>query len=160
MYRLLIIREVTLHNAWGTLSVSKERLVQFFCIPNTEHLITTTCCYLRPIVIQGCTVRSTRVFLKSLCTLSWIDIPNFACAITRCREESLTIREVTKVPDSVCVACQSFDTFWVGVPNHDSFVMRTWRELSILLWIHTDGIDWVSMLWRVIMIGLRFSYLW
>ena len=160
MHGLLIIREVTLHNARSTLGVGNERLVQLFCIPNTEHFITTACCNLRCIVIQDCAVCSTRVLLKSLCAFSWVDIPDSASAITGCREESFTIWEVTKVPDSVCVACQSFDTFVVGVPNHDSFVMRAWRELSILLWIDTNGIDWVSMLWRVEMRYLRRSYLW
>ena len=85
MNRLLIIWEIAPHNARCTFCVGEYWVLKLTCIPQTKHLITSTCCYLWTIITYDCAISSTCVLFESLCALSWVDIPYFGCTITWCR---------------------------------------------------------------------------
>jgi len=128
---LLIIREVTFHDAWLALFVLKDRLGKITCVPQAEKVITTNRSNLGHRIICHRTIQPSCMLLQSRSALSRAYIPQFCLAVWWRREKSLTILEIVEAPDSLIVALHRLQAFATCVPDFNWPIVRSWSILSI-----------------------------
>jgi len=120
---LLIVREITSHDARATLFVLEDGLGQITSIPKAKHVVRASCGNLSASIVCDCAIESSRVFLQCRCAFSGGNIPDLRGSIGGSGDQALTVGHVVETPDALRVTLECLDAFSICVPRFDGSIM-------------------------------------